>query len=135
MKNIKPQLISALTCDQVITDQSGKNTLIGLFSNIYADNFPARHSKMTLFCAWLNNGRMGTNTLKVIFIDPSGKEVLNIKPSIEFKDKKVITYAILNFEGIVFPQKGVYKIEVYLEGDKEVEIPIILENPPRVVQS
>ncbi len=132
---IKPQLISALACDQVITDQNNKNTLVGLFSNIYADGFPVAHPSMALFLAWLTNNNIGKFQLRITHIDPQGSENTLLKDQeIEFRENKIINYFIFNINGFVFNQRGEHKFAVYLNNSKEVEVPVIVDKPPTTVR-
>ena len=46
----KPQLLAWLTCDGVHIDPgSGKHTILGIFSNIQARQFPVTHPFMVWF--------------------------------------------------------------------------------------
>jgi hypothetical protein len=126
-----PVLISALTCEQVITDTSGKHTLVGLFTNINAPEFPAVHPRMTLFCAWINTGKKDKYRIKVGVEDPDG-EILGkeFNGEIEFKEDKIITYGILNFEGIMFEKEGKHFFGIYLNEEEVVRVPVIV-GPPK----
>lgn len=127
MKNskiVKPKLISALTCDQVITDKTGKHTLIGLFSDIKAEEFPARHPHMVLFCAWLNRQTDEDYKLRVDITDPNNEELVKIEGDISFKKDKLITYGIFEFDGVVFKQEGMHLFEVYFDNEKIIQVPI-----------
>ncbi len=133
MNKNNPKLISALTCEQVITDNEGKNTLVGTFSNINANNFPARHAFMSLFCAWLNNKEQDqTYKLRVIVsgpVDQSGG-VTKIEIPVKFFKDKTITYAVLNFQGIIFNGSGICWFEVYLDDEEIVRVPVIIGKNP-----
>lgn len=126
----KPQLISALTCEQIITDQEGRHHIIGIFSNINAVNFPAIHSRMAIFCAWLNNNLNHSYTLQVSIEGPV-KNPPKIEMPIKFMGDKIITYAILNFEGIKFESEGICKFTIYLDKEKIVTVPIIIAKIPK----
>lgn len=119
-----PILTSALICEQVITDNTGKHNLIGVFTNINATDFPAIHPHMTLFCAWLNREQNETYKLKISLIDPQKNELAKIDGEIEFKRDKSITFGIFNFNGVKFEEEGRHIFEIYLGDKKIVEIPI-----------
>lgn len=125
-KKNKPELISALTCDQVITDKTNKHTLVGLFSDIRAKKFPARHLHMVLFCGWLNRGRDENYNVKVCITSPDKKELGKIEGEVKFKKDKLITYGIFNFDGILFEQEGMHYFEIYFDNEKIIEVPIKL---------
>lgn len=134
MNKNKPQLIGALTCDQVFTDQEGRHNIIGIFSNINATNFPAFHPKMSIFCAWLNNGSDEDYELRVI-IDGPVKNPPKMETQIKFMGDKVITYAILNFVGITFDGEGECRFTMYLGEEKIATLPIIVGKSPKVASA
>jgi hypothetical protein len=129
VKNSKPKLLAALLCDRVITDQKdGGHTLVGLFSEIKAHNFPARHHRMVFFCGWLNNNLQENegHPFRVNLKGPDGSILANIKGEIEFKKDKTRTFVILNFAGIMFKSQGVHKFVLYLDEEKIIEVPFKL---------
>lgn len=129
IKGSKPVLLAALLCDKVITDKKdGGHTLVGLFSEIKAPNFPAKHHRMVLFCGWLNKSleENKNSSLRVNLKGPDGSVLANIKGEIEFKKDKTRTFVILNFEGIVFKSQGVHKFVLHLDEEKIIEVPFKL---------
>ena len=61
----KPQLLAWLTCDGVHIDPgSGKHTILGIFSNIQARQFPVTHPFMIWFLT-LSDVSPGKHALKI----------------------------------------------------------------------
>ena len=61
----KPQLLAWLTCDGVHIDPgSGKHTILGIFSNIQARQFPVTHPFMIWFLT-ITDCAPGQHTLKI----------------------------------------------------------------------
>lgn len=61
----KPLLLAWMTCDAVHIDpSSGKHTILGVFSNIRARQFPVVHPMMVWFLT-LTDVAQGTHTLKI----------------------------------------------------------------------
>ncbi|MEO5958023.1 MAG: hypothetical protein ABIZ49_09125 [Opitutaceae bacterium] len=61
----KPQLLAWLTCDAVHIDPaSGKHTVLGIFSNIHADQFPLVYPFMVWFLT-ITDCSAGEHTLRI----------------------------------------------------------------------
>jgi hypothetical protein len=61
----KPQLLAWLTCDGVHIDpSSGKHTILGIFSNIQARQFPVTHPFMIWFLT-ISDVSPGKHSLKI----------------------------------------------------------------------
>ena len=61
----KPQLLAWLTCDAVHIDPgSGKHTILGIFSNIQARQFPVTHPFMIWFLT-ISDVSTGQHSLKI----------------------------------------------------------------------
>lgn len=132
MDNKKPKLIAFLVCDQVISEKNGKHSLIGIFSDIHAENFPVIHSRMVVFMAWLNEGIGREYGLSVV-IEDSEEEPLEAKieeHKVKFNKNKQRTYGIFTFNSVKFPQKGTYRFVAELDGQKIGELPIKVGFPP-----
>lgn len=69
--NSKPQLLAWLTCDGVHIDpSSGKHTILGIFSNIRARQFPVVHPFMIWFMT-VTDCSAGKHTLRIsVGLDP-----------------------------------------------------------------
>jgi hypothetical protein len=68
----KPQVRAWLTCDAVHIDPaSGKHTILGVFSNIRAREFPVVHPRMFWFLT-LSDMPAGKHTIRIaIGVDPT----------------------------------------------------------------
>ena len=131
MVKAKPKLIAALTCDQVITDKiKESHTLVGLFSDIYAQKFPARHPHMVFFCAWGPSNTPATYNVQVVVKDPDKGNLAKIDVKLELKKGKTRTYAIFNFENLLFNKQGEYTFELRLGGELIAEVPVKASTPP-----
>lgn len=63
--NSKPQLLAWMTCDAVHIDpSSGKHTILGVFSNIRARQFPVVHPMMVWFLTLTDVGQ-GAHQLRI----------------------------------------------------------------------
>ena len=77
--NSKPQLLAWLLCDAVHIDpSSGKHTILGVFSNIMARQFPVMHPRMVWFMT-LTDVAAGTHKMRISM----GLNPVTPKPLIE----------------------------------------------------
>ena len=61
----KPQVLAWITCDSVYVDPAtGKNTLLGIFSNLRAKEFPVVHPRMIWFLSFSDLTK-GKHMLKI----------------------------------------------------------------------
>lgn len=130
MEANKPTLISFLLCDQVMTEENTKKaSLIGIFGNIFANQFPAVHPKFVVFTAWLNNNIDKTYKLDIKILDPEGN-YLNAKITnfdLKIDKSKTGTYGVFNFINTSFNKEGIHKIEIYLNQEKISQLPLSIE--------
>lgn len=110
-----------LLCENVIFDNTGKVSLIGIFHNIDVRSLPAVHGKLELV------GFFDSTDLKeekefevnIKLLEPGSKELVNI-PSFKGKvspEKKEIIMDV-SFNNIQLTTEGIYNFEVYLNGEK-----------------
>ena len=77
--NSKPQLLAWLLCDGVHIDPTtGKHTVLGIFSNIMARQFPMVHPHMVWFLT-ITDVAAGSHKMRISM----GKDVDDPKPLIE----------------------------------------------------
>jgi hypothetical protein len=119
-----------LAADYANVEQSGKLNVMGIFRDIYANNFPARHSSMFLVLklgAQLGEYGVSRNiTIKLLNAD--GIELLNITRPIDIpkgeKGRRPEINMILGLRDLVFPEPGDYQFVVLVDNDWKGELPI-----------
>lgn len=116
--------------DNALVDQAGKLSIIGIFTEIYADNFPATHPSLSVVTAW--SGETGNHKQKIRIIDPQNKVIFS-SDWVNFEIKTGGRHqSIFNISVLTFPQKGDYKVEVCVDGEeKEIGSEIIKVGPPK----
>ena len=79
----KPQLLAWLTCDGVHIDPgTGKHTVLGVFSNIQARQFPVTHQFMVWFLT-ISDCAPGEHKMRISMgLDPTRMQVLLERPFI-----------------------------------------------------
>ena len=118
MTEIQPILLSAITCGRVLFDKvSGMPSIIDIVQTINAQQFPARHPQIVFFCE-LTNGH-GTTKMKIRLVDAQeeDKHIFEKEGAVQFKDVKQIVTLAMDLHGIVFPQPGEYRFQLFAGGN------------------
>src|SRR4051812_39946508 len=113
----KPQLLAWLTCDGVHIDPgSGKHTILGIFSNIQARQFPVTHPFMIWFLA-LTDCAAGAHKLRISM----GLDATNPQPLLErnFDSESPLhrINLINEIRNLTFPQPGEYSILIEVDDE------------------
>jgi Family of unknown function (DUF6941) len=118
MSEIQPILLSAITCGRVLFDKvSGMPSIIDIVQTINAQQFPARHPQIVFFCE-LTNGH-GTTKMKIRLVDTQEEEkyIFEKEGTVQFKDVKQIVTLAMDLHGVVFPQPGEYRFQLFAGGN------------------
>ena len=125
MSEIQPILLSSIICSRVIFDKvSGMPSIIDIIQTINAQNYPARHPQIAFFCE-LTNGH-GTTKMKIRLVDAREDEkyIFEKEGTVQFKDVKQIVTLAMDLHGVVFPQPGEYRFQLfaneYLLGERRI---------------
>jgi len=119
-----------LAADYANVEQSGKLNVMGVFTEIYASSFPARHPEMHLVAKLIASpAEFGTTrrlTIKLLNEDAT-EEVVNWSRDIQVPigtGGKVEINQILKLQDVVFPTPGVYSFSVLIDNDEKASLPI-----------
>ncbi|OXU14190.1 DUF6941 family protein [Sedimentisphaera salicampi] len=135
MSEVPPVMLSAITCDRVIFDRiSGMPSIINIVQIVNSVNFPLRHSELVFFCE-LTNGH-GQTEIEIVLVDleEDDKILFNQKKTVEFRDVRHILTLALKMQGVVFPEPGEYRFQIYANGTMLGERRIVcrkVEKPPQ----
>ncbi len=113
----KPQLLCWLTCDAVHFDPgSGKHTILGVFSNIKANQFPITHPFMVWFLT-LTDCAPGQHRMRISM----GLEPTNMQPLIErpFESQSPLhrLNLINEIRNLTFPVAGDYSLVIEIDDE------------------
>lgn len=113
-----PVLLSAVVCDQVIIDaRTNKASVIGIFENISAPKYPARHPRLAFFFE-LTNGRGKIElTIKLVDVHNEDKMLWECTVQQELKDVRQVLNSTFDISGIQFPHPGEYRFQIYAGTD------------------
>jgi hypothetical protein len=113
-----PQVLALNVCDWIWTDPwSQKKTMIGMFSVVQAQQFPAVHPVLTIHAA-LTNGR-GKVSLKVKLVDTDEERaaIIDNEAHVEFPDPRAIMDFVSTAVNIVFVEPGEYRVQLFANGE------------------
>lgn len=134
MSDVPPILLSSITCDRVIFDRlTGMPSIINIIQTVNSSEYPVRNNQLVFFCE-LTNGH-GTTELEIRLINVEEEDRILFKQSkdVDFKDVRHVLTLALNMQGIIFPEPGEYRFQLFankqLLGERrlicrEVEFPI-----------
>ncbi|MFH1317874.1 MAG: hypothetical protein ABIH71_02525, partial [Candidatus Omnitrophota bacterium] len=75
MSNIHPKLNAMLLCDSIITEiGTNKKSLIGIFENITANNFPCKHFKLSVYIKFTS--AQGKYNFRLELVDLSSNKII-----------------------------------------------------------
>ncbi len=139
MSEIPPILLSAITCDRVIFDRiTGMPSVINIVQMVNAPQFPVRHSELVFFCE-LTNGHGETDVeIRLVDLEDDDKILFQQTKTVDFKDVRHVLTLALRMQGIVFPEPGEYRFQLYanncLLGERRIvcrEVTMPSQQPPQ----
>src|ERR1700722_7429588 len=125
MKNA--QLVYSIICDDVRIEMGNKLSLMGLFENIFFQNFPSTLLKFAIVNHWGGSGQFETH---VKTLGPDLKEVVvsvSSKFSIETNG-----YAdnVTFFTNVSFERAGAHIVQLYIDGNIAAERHLYVHHVP-----
>ena len=115
--NSKPLILSFVTCDGVHIDQaSGKYYLMGIFSNIRAQEFPVTHGQMFWFLI-LTDCSVGKHQLKITLGMPTETPIVEINREFESMSPLHRIHLINEIKNLKFDQPGNYGLGIEIDDD------------------
>jgi hypothetical protein len=122
-EKLTPSLAYTIICDDVRQEAGGKISLMGLFENIYATNFPVLHPRLALLSEW-SDGK-GDFIVTTKLLSPDRKTVLRETTSkISLNDPHYRHRDISVHLNIELKTQGTYWIEHYLDNELISSIPL-----------
>jgi hypothetical protein len=114
---VPPVLLSAIICDRVIFDKiTGMPSLINIIQTINAPVYPIRNV-LVFFCE-LTNGHGRTNaTVRLVSTQKDDKPLFEQSGEVEFTDVQQTVTLAVSLHGVVFPEPGEYRFQLFSEGN------------------
>lgn len=130
---VKPSVQAFLVCDSVIIDsQTGKKSLIGTFTHLWAPRFPCQHHQMGIYFCLTDAEGVYEFELRLVYLDQDaivGKATLS---PFTIKDRLEIHDFGINIPSLVFPGPGRYEFRLYANGFfiTHKDFNVIQQEPP-----
>lgn len=123
-----PMCLGLVFCDAIWIDPgTGKRTILGTFSTVFAREFPALHPQLAVYCI-LSDG-YGKTAIEFKIVDDHDEEILASKGEVEFKDPRVVVELNLTLPGIIFPKPGEYRLQLFGAGEFLLERRLLVLGP------
>ena len=120
-----------IVCDQVITDRkTGKKSVIGAFSRITANDFPACHPSLSLYVALSSSS--GTGKVSVEFVQEKTDEALFRIHSndLVLKGPNHVIELVFELRSLTFPSPGIYLFRLKADEYLVIQNKFVLEKKP-----
>jgi hypothetical protein len=120
---ILPDLQAVLLCEDVRAERSGQQTLVGILGAIPTSVLPIGFFKLCLWTRWC--GGVGKFTQRATIFDPEEKQPIT-ETTIHFELTNMNAHAtnIHFFAGVQFKRFGIYHIEVHLDDELKLRVPL-----------
>jgi len=134
MEAIVPDLQSVILCEDVRTEVSGSQTLVGVIGAIPAPQVPIGFFKLCLWTRWC--GGIGKFHQDSRLVDPDDETVA--EAGIDFVLQEIESSAtnVHFFGGVQIKKFGVHHVEISLDGDLRMRFPVpvvqVSQVPPGV---
>lgn len=109
--------VALMICDQVITEAgTNKKSLIGVFNNVAARQFPCRHPRVCIFIS-ITGGHGKAKTEVRCVNEQTGQALFGAEGEVSFANPNYVVEAVFEFNNVVFPSPGLHCIQVLSNGE------------------
>ena len=120
---ILPDLQAAVLCEDIRPELSGQQTLIGVIGTIPTSVLPIGFFKLCLWTRWC--GGVGNFQQRSMIFDPEEDEpIANAEIEFTLNDMNAHATNVHFFAGVQFQKYGIYHIEVHLDGELQLRVPL-----------
>lgn len=122
-----PDLQAALVCEDVRFETSGANTLVGVVQVVHSPHFPLRILKLCVFTRWISGIGNFQQTTRLLDPDENTMNHTETAFALSHEDKQATNIAV--FGGVEFKHPGSYSIEILLDQDLILRLPLPVVGP------
>ena len=132
MDPITPDLQSVILCEDVRTEVSGAQTLVGVIGAIPAPQVPIGFFKLCLWSRWC--GGIGRFHQDSRFLDPDDEVVAEAAIDFELREIEGSATNVHFFGGVQVKKFGVHHVEIRLDNYMRMRFPVpvvrVNQSPP-----
>jgi hypothetical protein len=122
MDPIAPDLQSVILCEDVRTEVSGSQTLVGVIGAIPAPQVPIGFFKLCLWTRWC--GGIGKFHQDSRLLDPDDETVAEASIDFQLQEIEGSATNVHFFGGVQIKRFGVHHVEIRLDGDMRMRFPV-----------
>lgn len=123
LQNIPPDLQATVLCEDVRTEVSGQQTLVGVINVVPAPTVPIGFFKLCLWTRWC--GGLGEFTQTSFILNCEDDQPIarsDVKFTLPELESHVTNVHV--FGGVQFPKYGLYHVEIRLDGELKLRFPL-----------
>jgi len=130
MDPIVPDLQSVILCEDVRTEVSGAQTLVGVIGAVPAPQVPIAFFKLCLWTRWC--GGIGRFHQDSRLLDPDDETVAEAGIGFELREIEGSATNVHFFGGVQIKKFGVHHVEIRIDGDMRMRfpVPVVQVNQP-----
>lgn len=112
---MEPVLRSLVFCDAVVPSHSGKLTCYGVFTDLFAAQFPWTHPRFSILTSWGCGTGFHVQVIKMF--NPARTMLLNQSPEMYFtlEEESQTVHVQVDVNQTVFAEPGSYFFQVFLD--------------------
>ena len=134
LMQMKPDLIYSVLWDDVRQEVNGKFMFIGVFQNIWAQNFPAVHHRICIANSWFNGIGEFNARSAIIAPDKKTRIIESMPVKIVLNEENRGSIVVNFFQNVRFMEPGIYCVEVSLDEMLVARYPFRVAKPKVVKQ-
>jgi hypothetical protein len=128
---MQPVGLAMVVCDAVWRDPAtGKHTLLGTFSALFARQFPLRWPMMAVYCAVTECRGKVPVSIRIIDTNEERDPVAVSPGEIDLDDPLGVVEMVHMLGNLVFPEPGEYRVQLFADETLIVERRLVVTHPP-----
>lgn len=129
------QVVLAALADYALVDQAGRLSVVGIFSQVWVQAFPAEHRRTHLVIRVIGKRtEIGEHKIRIRFLDPDGRELFGGEGTFRFGEPPAgVTFveaAVILAYDLPLPKAGRYDVELALDGELSTHLPLTAAAAP-----
>ncbi|MCA9473017.1 MAG: hypothetical protein MRJ96_09380 [Nitrospirales bacterium] len=114
---VKPSVQAFLVCDTIIIDSlTGKKSIIGAFSHLWAKTFPCQHPQMGVYFCLTDAEGAYQFEIELVYLDKNQTVGKGAISPIQIKNRLETHDFGLNISTVVLPGPGRYEFRLHANG-------------------